>query len=105
MTRCEQGLGISNKDPHTHTQKNLIKRMDECLDIIMIFNFFFKKWYQGYIKKIESIITINFFNMGHWFGVTEKWGRTEGKLKFGFAEGRVQTFVLSVLICWWIPSP
>ena len=51
MTRCEQGLGISNKDPHTHTQKNLIKRMDECLDIIMIFNFFFLKMIPRLYKK------------------------------------------------------
>ena len=36
--------------------------------------------------------------MGHRFGVSEKWGETEGKLKFGFAQGRVQTFVLGMPI-------
>ena len=45
-------------------------------------------------QKIESIKTINFFSMGHRFGVSENWGETKGKLKFGFAHGRVQTFVL-----------
>jgi len=40
-------------------------------------------------KKPESIKAINFFNMGHRFGVSEKWGETEGKLKFEFAQGRV----------------
>ena len=36
--------------------------------------------------------------MGHIFGVSENWGETEGKLKFGFAHGRVQTFVLCMPI-------
>ena len=58
-----------------------------------------------YIYIIESIKTIKFFNMGHRFGVCENWGETEGKLKFGFAQGRVQTIVLSMLIGRWIPSP
>ena len=40
-------------------------------------------------KKTENIKAINFFKMGHRFGVSEKWGETEGKLKFGFAQGRV----------------
>ena len=36
--------------------------------------------------------------MGHRLGVSENWGETVGKLKFGFARGRVQTFVLSMPI-------
>ena len=40
-------------------------------------------------KKNESIKIINFFNKGHRFGVSEKWGEMEGKLEFGFAQGWV----------------
>ena len=43
--------------------------------------------------------------MDHRFGVCENWGETEGKLKFGSAQGRVQTIVLSMPIGRWIPSP
>ena len=49
-------------------------------------------------KKTESVKTINFINMGHRFGISEKWGETDGTLKFGFAQGRVQTFILSMPI-------
>ena len=56
-------------------------------------------------KKTESIKTINFFSMCHRFGVSENWGETEGKLKFGFAQGQVQIFVLCISIGRWIPSP
>ena len=81
--------------------------MDECLVIIMIFNFFFKNWHRfGNInKKFEIIRTIKFFNTGHRFRVSEKWEKMEGKLKFGFAQGRVQTIVLSMPIGKLIPSP
>ena len=34
--------------------------------------------------------------MGHRFGISEKWGEAEGTLKFGFAQGRVKTFVLNM---------
>ena len=34
--------------------------------------------------------------MGHRFGVCENWVETEGKLKYGFAQGQVQTIVLSM---------
>ena len=36
--------------------------------------------------------------MCHRFGVSENWGETEGKLKFGFAQGRVQIFVFCMPI-------
>ena len=36
--------------------------------------------------------------MGHRLGVSENWGETVGELKFGFARGRAQTFVLSMPI-------
>ena len=36
--------------------------------------------------------------MDHRFGVCENWGETKGKLKFGSAQGRVQTIVLSMPI-------
>ena len=40
-------LGISKKDPHTHTHTHtqiiIIKRMDECLVITIIYIFFLKK--------------------------------------------------------------
>ena len=36
--------------------------------------------------------------MCHRFGVSENWGEAEGKLKFGFAQGRVQIFVLCISI-------
>ena len=100
-------LGISKQRPptphHTHTQKNLIKIMDECLVIITIFKLFFKIdtrviHKKNKNKKTESIITLNFFSMCHRFGVSENWGEMEGKLKFGFAQGRVQIFVFCMPI-------
>ena len=59
--------------------------MDECLVITIIYIFFKKKLIPLLNKKTESIKTINFFNMGRRFGISEKLWETEGKLKFGFA--------------------
>ena len=42
--------------------------------------------------------------MGHRFEISEKWGEAGGTLKFGFAQGRVKTFVLSMPIDRLIPS-
>ena len=43
--------------------------------------------------------------MGYRFGVCESWGETEGKLKYGSAQGQVHTIVLSMPFSRWIPSP
>ena len=37
--------------------------------------------------------------MGHRFGVSENWGETEGKLKFGFAQGQNPKFPLDKCKC------
>ena len=68
-------------------------------------NFFFKILIPRLNKKTDSLKTINFNNMGHRFGISEKWGEAEGTLKFGFAQGRVKTFVLNMPLDRLIPSP
>ena len=74
--------------------------------IIIIYNYFFlKKLIPRLNKKTDSLKTINFNNMGHRFEISEKWGEAGGTLKFGFAQGRVKTFVLSMPIDRLIPSP